>query len=138
MDAMPLPLGSYAGTCAFRLMPTDDLVRGESSAADGAQSGTLLLGSPDDDGSLTAAWVESWHQKPQLGQLTGRVTDDTVHLAMTYSGWGWTIELSPTDGGLRMRMDNVIPDGVDEAEPGPYVVMDAHWITTENLTDAQG
>ncbi|CAL8971689.1 hypothetical protein TESS_TESS_00286 [Tessaracoccus sp. O5.2] len=26
-----------------------------------------------------------------------------------------------------MVMNNVIPDGVEGADPGPYVVMDAHW-----------
>lgn len=97
---------------------------------DGVQSGTLLVGSPDQEGVLTAAWIDSWHQKPHLGVLTGAVTDDTVRVAMEYDGWGWTIEIRGSEAELRMLMSNVIPEGIEGARPGPYAVMDARWKRT--------
>lgn len=140
-------VGHWDGACAFRLMPTDELTSAPSSATsdaeaggfgwslryvwthpdDGVQSAVLLLGSPDADGVVTAAWIDAWHQKPQLGMLTGTVIDGVVRVAMEYSGWGWTIEVFAEGDALRMVMNNVIPEGIDGAEPGPYVVMDARW-----------
>lgn len=165
-------VGTWAGTCGFRLMPTYDLATGPSRAAsaveadghgwslrytwvhptDGEQSGTLLLGSRMEGGAITAGWVDSWHQKPELRLLTGAVSsgdttadepaepaadDDPgearVALAMEYEGWGWTIEITPDGADLRMSMHNVIPVGVEGMEgmegvtAGPYLVMDAVW-----------
>jgi len=147
MHPLAKHVGRWEGACAFRMMPTDDFATAPSTATassvadgfgwslryrwthptDGAQAGTLLVGSPDDDGAVNAAWIDAWHQKPHLGLLTGSIVDGVAHLEMEYSGWGWTISL-PADGdGLRMVMYNVIPDGVEGADPGPYVVMDARW-----------
>lgn len=137
--------GEWSGTCGFRLMPTDDLAPGAATAVtaseadghgwslrytwthpdDGVQAGTLLLGSPDDAGSVSGGWVDSWHQKPEMRLLTGTWDGSTVQLEMEYSGWGWTIEVTPQDDALVLQMHNVIPDGVEGAEPGPYLVMDA-------------
>ena len=136
--------GDWTGTNAFRLMPIDELASALSVATvhleargegvliryiwvhpdDGEQSGTLLIGSPAEDGTITAALIDSWHQKPDLATLTGRIEGDGVRLEMSYAGgWGWIIEVGPTDEGLAMTMHNVIPEGVDGAEPGPYPVM---------------
>lgn len=140
-------IGSWQGSNGFRLMPDDELADLPSEAEvtpeaaghavlvryewthpdDGLQHGTLLLGTPFDGDKVTAGWVDSWHQKPELRLLTGTVTDTTIELAMEYDGWGWTITLSRAGESLTMVMQNVIPDGVEGARPGPYVVMDARW-----------
>lgn len=147
MTLLGTHLGRWAGTCAFRMMPTDEFASGPSSATsdaeadgfgwslrylwthpeDGAQAGSLLVGSPDAGGVVTAAWVDSWHQKPHLGVLTGSVVDGGVRVEMEYGGWGWTIEVLTEDAELRMAMSNVIPEGIEGARPGPYLVMDARW-----------
>lgn len=147
MNSLEHKAGRWVGTCAFRLLPTDELAAAPSSALsnveaagfgwslrydwthpeDGLQTGMLLVGSPDEDGVVTGAWIDGWHQKPQLGVLTGTVVEGGVHVAMEYSGWGWTIEVVGDGDGLRLVMCNVVPAGVDGAEPGPYVVMDARW-----------
>lgn len=158
MDTMnPLGdrVGRWQGVCAFRLMPDDAFSSAPSFATsdaegggfgwslryvwthpdDGVQSGTILLGSPDEDGVVAAAWIDAWHQKPYLGVLTGSVVDGGVSVGMEYSGWGWTVEVVAAGDGLRMVMNNVIPVGVEGAQPGPYVVMDAAW---ERVVAASG
>lgn len=147
MNTLSSTVGEWRGTCSFRLMPTDELAPGPSTATasteadgwawrlsytwthpeDGPQVGVLLVGTPDEQDAVGAAWVDSWHQKPQLGLLTGTAGDAGVHLAMTYAGdWGWTIDVKPYGDGLRMTMHNVVPEGTEEFE-GDYVVMDASW-----------
>jgi len=147
MNPLGEHVGHWEGACAFRMMRTDEFSSAPSFATseaeadglgwllryvwthpdDGTQSATLLLGSPDEDGAVTAAWVDAWHQRPHLGVLTGSAFDGVVHVAMEYGGWGWTIDVSGDGDDLRMVMNNVIPDGIEGAEPGPYKVMDAHW-----------
>lgn len=96
-------------------------------AEQGEQHGFLLISTPAEDGTINAAWSDTFHHSPALGILAGRVDDRRVHLDTEYSGWGWTIDVEERDGALLMQMHNVIPEGVDGAEPGPYVVMDARW-----------
>ncbi len=144
------PTGTWIGDCGFRLMPHDDLFVAPSAATtsseaggwgwslrytwthadDGEQSGTLLLASPDDAGAMTVAWLDSWHQKPELRLLTGTVDAGVVRVEMDYSGWGWTIEVAEAGNTLRMVMSNVVPAGHDGFE-GAYVVMDATWTRSE-------
>ncbi len=146
MQPVTIPDGDRQGTCAFRLMPTDELAPFASQAStateahgwcwtlrytwthaeDGEQSGTLLVGSPDEAGVIKAAWIDSWHQKPSLGLLEGRAVAGRVALTMDYDGWGWVIEVGNDGAALLMRMLNVAPEGV-EGFSGPYVVMDARW-----------
>jgi|JI8StandDraft_1071087.scaffolds.fasta_scaffold102814_2 hypothetical protein len=151
MDTSPTrEPGTWDGTCGFRLMPDDELTVLPSRAVtaveadgwgwslrytwthpdDGEQSGTLLLASPDDEATLTAAWLDSWHQKPDLRLLTGTAADGVAHLEMEYDGWGWTIEVRPDGDELRLAMHNVVPSGVAGVAGGPYLVMDAHWQRT--------
>lgn len=144
-------VGRWSGTCGFRMMPTDEFASAPSSAGsdaeadgfgwslryqwthpqDGVQTGALLVGPADPDGVVAAAWIDSWHQKPHLGVLSGRAVEGGVHAAMEYDGWGWTIDIMGDGDDLRMVMSNVIPDGIDGAVPGPYVVMDARWQRTD-------
>lgn len=140
--------GDLSGTNAFRFMPTDDLVAAPSRAhvgpeagghgwslrytwvhpEDGEQDGVLLVGSPADDGEVTAALMDSWHQKPAPATLTGAFSDGLLVLSMSYAGdWGWQIVVGPDGDALGMTMSNVVPAGVEGAEPGPYDVMVARW-----------
>ena len=140
MNPLAPLVGRWAGSCAFRLMPTDEFASAPSFATadaeaggegwslryvwthpdDGVQPATLLVGSPGADGVVTAAWIDAWHQKPHLGVLTGSVVDGGVRVAMEYSGWGWTIDVFVDGGDLRMVMNNVIPEGIEGAAPVSY------------------
>ena len=137
-----IPAGDRSGTCAFRLMPTDELADAPSSLSvshaaagraalltytwrhpeDGDQTGTLMLGTPDDEGVLTAAWVDSWHQ-PAVALLTG---GDGVVGYEYAPGWRWEVEVAATDDAVSMVMHNVVPER--DGEPGVrYDVMRATW-----------
>ncbi len=152
---------SWSGTNGFRLYPTDEFSPGESTARltpvagdalaldytwihpeQGEQSGHLVLAHPDDDGRVTAAWTDSFHQNPEIRTLSGRsaatptdddgnpfhpITGEGLALSMGYDGWSWTIAVRLQGDTLAMMMQNVIPDGVPGAEPGPYDVMRAAW-----------
>jgi hypothetical protein len=137
--------GSWAGTNAFRLMPADDLFDAPATATvttvagghavvitytwvhpqDGPQEGTLLIGSPDEQGEATAAWGDSWHQQPSIRTLPGTLADGRLEVAADYGGgWRWTIAVEGDDP-LTMTMFNVVPDeyATDESPAGPYPAM---------------
>ncbi|MDO5492284.1 MAG: hypothetical protein Q4F53_01565 [Nesterenkonia sp.] len=149
---------SAAGTCSFRLMPFDRLVEGPSQVAlqsigpsavsvtytwnhpdDGPQHGGLLIGAPDDDGTVEAAWFDTWHHQPALMRLHGTHTDAGISLSGTYAEeWGWLIALDLSADGAApsgMTMSNVIPESALATAPpdsppvtaGPYEVMVAAW-----------
>jgi hypothetical protein len=140
--------GAWRGTNGFRLMPTDDLYETPATAAlttaanehvlvvtyawthpdDGPQDGMLVVGSPDDERQLvTAAWGDSWHQKPNLRMLTGTLGERRLEVTAEYGGgWAWMISLDGHRGDrLALTMYNVIPveHATDEAPAGPYSVM---------------
>ncbi len=156
---------TWSGTCAFRLLPDHELSPAPATAStrgvaegvawtldyvwvhpeDGVQEGHLVVGGPREDGTVTAGWVDSWHQKDEIALLAGTSAcpgDRTgehseaatgagaVQVAMGHSGWGWRIEVFRSDDALRLRMYNVVPKGVEGVEgvdAGPYLVMDAAW-----------
>lgn len=139
----------FTGTCAFRLMPTDELVDGPATASvrplgdqyvvdytwthpdDGPQAGHLLVGAPEESGQITAAWGDTWHQKPGIMTLTGTRDGDVIKLAASYMGdWGWEIDLTGLDATPSMIMRNVVPESALSMAPpgvevaaGPYDVM---------------
>lgn len=140
--------GSWAGTNGFRLMPDHPLAElpagmtvtmaagGHLTSVayswrhpdDGPQDGLLLIAAAGEDGSLTAVWGDSWHQKPVPMSLPGGSgAGETFEFEGDYGGgWRWRIVFGAADiETLRMRMDNVIP--ADQATPempaGPYPVM---------------
>lgn len=144
MSFLESSIGAWHGRNSFRLMPDDDLAVAAASAVsaseasgwgwslrytwvhpqDGEQHGCLLLGSPTDDGAISAGWVDSWHQK-DLRLLVGSYVEGRIHLEMTYDGWGWLISLHTGADHLRLVMSNVIPAGVKGPDAVAYVVMDA-------------
>jgi hypothetical protein len=149
---------SWTGTNGFRLYPHEDFASGDSTATltpvaggialaldytwvhpeQGEQSGHLVIGRPDDSGTVTAAWTDTFHQSPEIRTLQGAaaaglaedahpIDGEGVALDMEYMGWGWTIAVRREEGLLAMMMQNVIPEGVEGAEPGAYDVMRAAW-----------
>src|SRR5262245_14062423 len=140
--------GPWTGTNGFRLMPTDDLFEAPATAElttaagghdllltytwahpdDGSQDGVLLVGSPEDDGQVvTAAWGDSWHQKPSMLTLTGSMTERRLEVTADYGGgWQWAISLDGArDDLLALKMHNIIPadHATEEVSAGPYPVM---------------
>ena len=138
------PRRRLAGTCAFRLMPTDDLVTAPSTLAvdaaaggarlltytwlhpeDGEQAGSLLLGVPAADGAVTAAWTDTWHQR-DLTLLTGATRGPVTTVGYDYAPrWRWEVDLELA-AVVKMVMRNVVPEGED-GTAGPYDVMRARW-----------
>jgi hypothetical protein len=137
--------GSWAGTNGFRLMPDDDLAVAPATATvttaagghavvvtytwvhpqDGPQEGTLLVGSPDDEGQATAAWGDSWHQQPSIRTFAGTLAGGRLEVTADYGGgWRWTIAIEGGDP-LALTMFNVVPDeyATDENPAGPYPAM---------------
>ncbi|MDR7254450.1 hypothetical protein J2X46_003443 [Nocardioides sp. BE266] len=140
------PAGRQSGTADFRLMPTDDFAGGPSmldvaDAAlgralrldytwlhpdDGEQAGTLLLGLAAEDGSVSAAWVDSWHQK-DLTLLSGRGDASSATVGYDYApGWSWEIEVRVAGASVELLMRNVVPER-DDTPAVTYEVMRATW-----------
>ncbi|WP_248123058.1 hypothetical protein [Micrococcus lacusdianchii] len=118
----------------------------------GEQAGHLVIGRPDDDGRVTASFADSFHQAPEIRVLDGTaaggeptteapaavdpvashpITGEGLAVSIDYSGWGWTVAVRLQGGTLAMVMQNVVPEGVPGAEPGPYDVMRAAWTRTD-------
>jgi hypothetical protein len=140
--------GTWSGINSFRLMPTDNFHEASATAqlttaadghdllltytwahpADGPQDGVLLVGSPESGRQgVTAAWGDSWHQKPAILALTGTLADGGLEVTADYGGgWLWVISLAGEhDDTLVLTMQNVIPNehATEEVRAGPYVVM---------------
>ena len=138
------PRRALTGSCAFRLMPTDELVTAPSTLSvgaasggaqlltytwlhpeDGEQAGSLLLGAPAVDGGATAAWTDTWHQR-DLTLLSGVTRGRVTTVGYDYApGWRWEVELELA-AAVEMVMRNVVPDGQD-GPAGPYDVMRGRW-----------
>lgn len=141
--------GRWVGTNGFRLMPADAVVEAPITATvspaakggltqlaytwvhadDGEQQGLLVIGPGEDDGSVSAFWGDSWHQKPEPRALAGTYAGDVVTVAYTYAGnWRWEIAVDASaPDALTLTMRNVIPASAagDTMEAGPYAAMHA-------------
>lgn len=148
--------GFASGPSAARLTP---VAGGAALALDytwvhpeqGERAGHLVIGRPDDAGRVTASLTDDFHQAPEIRVLEGvaeagsageaapistdpisthPISGEGVAVSMEYSGWGWTVAVRLQNGALAMVMQNVVPEGVEGAEPGPYDVMRAAWTRT--------
>lgn len=145
MNAPMLPAGTWQGTNAFRLMPSDEpatapltLVVSAPGAllqiayvwqhpVYGAAQGSLAVGPAEQDGdALLAVWRDTWHQ-PQAQVLRGAATASGLTLEYFYEAdWTWRLILEqPEAGALDLRMVNVVPASVTGAEGLAYDAMSA-------------
>lgn len=118
----------------------------------GEQAGHLVIGRPDDAGRVTASLTDSFHQAPEIRVLEGAAAEGAptteapaaVDLVASHpicgegvavdaadEDGGWTVAVRLQGGTLAMVMQNVVPEGVPGAEPGPYDVMRAAWTRTD-------
>jgi hypothetical protein len=100
---------------------------------DGTQAGALLVSAPDDTGAVTAAWTDSWHQKPGLLVLAGTADAESFDVSAEYApGWRWRISAEGGKDDLRLEMHNTVPPR--DGEPGrEYVVMRACWTEADGM-----
>ena len=85
------------------------------------QEGSLLVGWQKKTGTVTAHWIDSWHNGSGSMALTGPAPEDGSTLGVRGSypappgpDWGWRIDLTPGGDTLRMVMHNVWPEGKEE------------------------
>ncbi|GAB4550796.1 MAG: hypothetical protein OHK0023_17160 [Anaerolineae bacterium] len=128
-------VGSWAGLNRVWMMPTDPARESSSTMVIGlvAQGKFLTLqytwadeGNPQDgmivlgqeETTVTAAWVDSWHMGDKMMICKG--TSDTfgsVQVQGNYSvpdhpDWGWSIKLTPNaDDTFTVQMHNIEPNG---------------------------
>jgi hypothetical protein len=84
------------------------------------QEGLLLVGLDPERGSVTAAWLDTWHNGHRMMVCAGeQLPDGGIDVFGTYPGrpgerdWGWRTRLEIADETWTMRMFNVTPDGVE-------------------------
>ena len=84
------------------------------------QHGVLLIAGNKKGGAVTVGWVDSWHQSPNVMNMTGMWDkDDAFSVLGHYSGgsgpeWGWRFELSLVGDILEFEMTNIHPDGKED------------------------
>jgi Protein of unknown function (DUF1579) len=85
------------------------------------QEGSLLVGWQKKPGTVTAHWIDSWHNGSGSMSLTGPAPDggSTLTVRGSYPAppgpdWGWRIDLTPGGGTLSVVMHNVWPEGKEE------------------------
>lgn len=86
------------------------------------QEGSLLIGFQRKANTVTAHWIDSWHNGDKGMALSGTAQDGATTLTVrgTYPAppgpdWGWRIDLTPEVGeGLRVVHHNVWPEGKEE------------------------
>jgi hypothetical protein len=133
-------VGSWHGTNAFRLMPTDEPYSAPASAtvtaepgdaislrytwvhaADGEQRGLLVLADAG-DGRAAALWVDTWHQPTARTVEFDARPDGVTTFEYVYADvWRWQVEVV-AEPDLRLTMRNVVPD-LGEGHVGPYDAM---------------
>src|SRR5690554_1268207 len=140
-------VGTWQGSNAFRLMPTDPAHTARAGATvlraaggnlatitynwthpvDGVQSGLLVVGPGEEAGTVAAFWGDSWHQHPSPRMLHGTADGGVIDVGYEYeAGWRWRIIVDLSDEtALLLRMDNVIPEsaGTNEFSGGAYPAM---------------
>lgn len=82
--------------------------------------GVLIIAGDRKAGTISAGWVDSWHQSPSVLNLTGKWTgEDSFSALGHYSAgegpdWGWRIDLKMNGDKLHLEMTNIHPDGKEE------------------------
>ncbi len=86
--------------------------------------GVMLIGYDESDGTVTGAWIDSFHSSTRVMPLRGAIPDPrTLEMAGAYPAppgpdWGWRVQISvpkiQMPDLLLIRMQNVPPGGDDE------------------------
>lgn len=80
------------------------------------QSGVLLFGF-DDEGTASAAWIDSFHMSSKIMFCTGRAADGHLDVRGAYAAppgpdWGWRMAIhSSAPSELQIVMHNISPEG---------------------------
>ena len=123
LDPADAPLPAGPSQLAFQQLGAGELYRVEYDwQLEGlTRFGALLLAVHPETDTVSAAWVDSWHQSSAVMSLTSASSPAGVlRLSGRYAveagpAWGWAIEFeSGAEEGLEMRMYNATPEG-DEA-----------------------
>lgn len=157
MEQLAPHVGSWVGTCGFRLRSTDPFHEAPATAElttavggalavltytwshpeNGACDGLLVVGAGEEPGTASAFWGDSFHQQPSPAAPAGTVADGVVTVSLTYAGdWQWIIVVDTSDPEvLTLRMDNVVPAAYadDPADAGAYPVMVAEFRRTASV-----
>lgn len=91
------------------------------SYKDAPQEGSILVGFEKKAETVTAHWIDSFHNGTKVMACTGPKPDGpTLSVRGSYAAppgpdWGWRIAITPQDGGaLRIVMHNLWPEGGQE------------------------
>lgn len=78
----------------------------------------MRLAMDEETGAVEIGWTDSWHQSSGVMRLIGDVSATSgAHSRFVQGGeetWGWTIDLTRSDGALSPTMANVTPQGETE------------------------
>jgi Protein of unknown function (DUF1579) len=83
------------------------------------QQGLLIIGVEDDGQTVSAAWIDSWHNGDRMMVCRGGKTPSGgwsvrgSYPAPPGPDWGWRIEIQPGSGSdkWQLSMFNATPDG---------------------------
>src|SRR5262245_35269046 len=79
------------------------------------QQGSILFGTDEEAGAVTARWTDTWHTGNQPMACSGPMPGgSTLSVRGTYAAppgpdWGWRIDVTPDGDELRIGMHNVWP-----------------------------
>ncbi|MEZ5399768.1 MAG: DUF1579 family protein [Bryobacteraceae bacterium] len=80
------------------------------------QRGVLLIAAHPKDHSVTAAWLDSWHQGVSVMFSSGEAAAHGFSVRGSYAvpghpDWFWRIAIEAAPDRLRLTMYNISPDG---------------------------
>lgn len=132
-------VGEWGGTNAVYLTPEAQPEKSQTTArvyptamgkflviaynwafANEQQEGLLLLGAEGTNGTLTASWIDSFHNGDRIMLCSGILKPDSPFIVIgSYPAppgpdWGWKLALElEGEANFALRMFNITPDGLE-------------------------